>query len=295
MSDDRHLARKITTAFIRGTFNTEERGPPARVGWDALPEVAQASRLRSSGASDVAIRLFCTFTAAMDRARDAERLWSNSADLFLKEPWAFEPRQVVTREVSGLREILKSFGVSQRHGVDAESWLTIAKSLSEESVAPGIYRAIHEGVGDCAQLLSAARSMSPTGQPLFPLLRGQKISVMWVRMLVFPGGANVSNLAFLPVAVDVHVRRVSEALGLTHANGARLDDYIRHSIQEAWRADVQGGGALAPPNAPSILSDTGAALDPALWFVGKWGCSGCHSKHRKLRIADFCEACSFVG
>jgi hypothetical protein len=89
---------------------------------------------------------------------------------------------------------------------------------------------------------------------------------MWVRMLAHPGGAAITSLEVLPVAVDVQVRKVTEYLGVTATEGLDLEA-ARPLIQGAWQADVRKAGAVGPPG----LDGTAAALDPALWFYGKWG------------------------
>mgnify|MGYP001376636746 CR=1 FL=1 len=103
-----------------------------------------------------------------------------------------------------------------------------------------------------------------SGQSWFPLLRGPKISVLWVRMLVDPGGATISGIESLPVAVDVQIRKVSEYLGITDTGGLRLET-ARPIIQSAW-SDLQAE-AVGPPS----LAGTAAALDPAIWFSGSGG------------------------
>ena len=119
------LARQITTAFVTGAFVSPNRNVPKGSGWGALPEVLGAKRLRESGASDLDIRLFCTFTTALDRARDAGRLWSNSADLFSNKRWIFEPEAIAKISLDELKGALQSSGVSQRHRPDTCAWLAV--------------------------------------------------------------------------------------------------------------------------------------------------------------------------
>jgi len=52
---DSHLSLALSTIFYG------ESG-----GWDEMPELLAASSLRRTGADDVEVRLFLTFTAAMD-------------------------------------------------------------------------------------------------------------------------------------------------------------------------------------------------------------------------------------
>jgi hypothetical protein len=89
-------------------------------------------------------------------------------------------------------------------------------------------------------------------------------------MLVYPGGADISNLHTLPVAVDTQVRKVTKYLGLANPEGKNITPKVRKAIQEAWRRDIEVGDAI---KGPSVLINTAAALDPAVWFVASWGCT----------------------
>ncbi len=111
---------------------------------------------------------------------------------------------------------------------------------------------------------------------------------MWVRMLAEPGSASITSLDALPVAVDVQVRKVTENLGLTATAGWDLER-ARPVIQDAWAADLTAEGAEGPP----ALAGTAAALDPALWFFGKWGCTRCEQAGQLMPIAEVCDLCTF--
>jgi hypothetical protein len=111
---------------------------------------------------------------------------------------------------------------------------------------------------------------------------------MWVRMLAHPGRSHVASLAVLPVAVDVQVRKVSEYLSVTDTGDLDLD-VARPVIQAAWSRDVAEDGA----EGPGLLDGTAAALDPALWFWAKWGCTRCERSGRPLPIGTACRHCRF--
>ena len=113
---------------------------------------------------------------------------------------------------------------------------------------------------------------------------------MWVRMLAYPGGASLSSLDVIPVAVDVQVRRVTECLGVTDTQGTGVDQ-ARPVIQKAWFEDVAQHGVEGPPG----LAGTCAALDPVLWFFGKYGCSYCESIAGRVPIAEVCDECTAWG
>ena len=70
---------------------------------------------------------------------------------------------------------------------------------------------------------------------------------------------------------------VTENLGLTATAGEDLGQ-ARGTIQNAWADDVRASGAAGPPG----LENTPAALDPALWFLGKWGCAFCEAQGMRV-------------
>jgi hypothetical protein len=281
------FASRITAAFSRGEFRLNMPGAPKSNGWHAMPEIFLAEELRAWGADDVGIRHFITFTAALDRSRDADALWKASTRLFKREPWLYQPKEVATRPFCDLQALLKESKVSQRHDVDSTAWRTIGRTLSNPLSAPAVKRAIVEGRGDARDLLATLQRKTNSG-PLFPLLKGPKIGPMWVRMLVCPGNANISSMEIIPVAVDVHVRKATEYLGVSNTRNEDLED-IREKIQQAWFMDVRENGS----EGPGLLANTSSAVDPALWFFGKWGCTHCEKSSRRIPIADVCGSCRF--
>ena len=278
----RDLAAAITAGFRDGSLDLAARAGAPAPGWDAMPEFRAAAAMRRAGASGLDVRLALTFGAAMDRARDSDRLWDAVAAFFAARRWAFSPEEVSRRPFAELCAALRAAGVSQRHGDDCGAWRTIAASLLDPASPAAVRRAVFEAEGDARELVSAAQR----GR-WFPLLRGPKISVMWVRMLAAPGGAAVANLDALPVAVDTQVRKVTEHLGvIPRARDERA--VSREAVQRAWRDAADA--AVGPP----ALAGTGAALDPALWFFGKWGCTFCVDAGRRMPIAGVCRArCRF--
>ena len=249
-----------------------------------MPERIVAERMRAVGASDADVRLLLTFAAAMDRARDADRLWFAAERLYESEPWAFAPEHVVERGLVQLGDVLREHKVTQRHLPDS-AWRTIAESLVDGP--PSVTTAVIDGQGDARELLAAVQTTSAAGTPLYPFLRGPKIrpcgcgcSPTWL--------AAIAALDVLPVAVDVQVRKVSEYLAMTNTGGRDLEE-VRLVIQQAWKADIEEHGAVGP----EPLDGTAGALDPALWFWGKWGCTRCERARGKLPIGRPCGGCRF--
>ena len=287
LGDGRGLARRITELFVSGDLDLSGRAGAPTSGWDGMPEVTAASALRAAGADDVTVRRFLTFCAAMDRARDADRLAQAAIRLHAVHAWAFDPTEVARRSLRELTAALRTFRVSQRHSADAYGWRVIAETLAD-GLAPVAAGAIEVGVADAVDLLAELVAVGPDGGPLFPLLGGPKIGPLWVRLLAYPGGATISHLEVVPVAVDVQVRKVTEYLGVSATVGAELDD-VRSVIQETWRRDVELHGSVGPVG----LENTSGALDPALWFYAKWGCTFCERARRQLPISNVCADCRF--
>ena len=279
------LAERIAKDFYGSKLDLSAREIESIDPWSQMPEVACVGVLRDSGVSSREIRLYLTFIAAMDRARDANRLWRDGLTMFQSCPSLFEPAVVSAVPLDTLREVLAHFGVSQRHRPDSEAWRVIAQSLSSNEGT--VCRVIEDGLGNADHLLKELRSTSG-GRNRFPLLRGPKIGPVWVRIMANPGEAAISGIDSIPVAVDVHVRRVTENLGVTDTDNLDVIE-AKPIIHSAWRKAVVAGRI----NGPSGIAGTCAALDPALWFFGKYGCSYCETQQKQVPISDACKGCRF--
>ena len=181
----------------------------------------------------------------MDRVRDATRLWRAGLALYESHPELFDPAVVSAVPIPELRDLLSAYRVSQRHGPDSDAWSRIAISLSS-GIGP-VSTVIDHGVGDAEELLVDLKTVDQTGGSRFPMLRGPKVGPMWMRMLANPGGAKIDRIDTIPVAVDVHVRRVSENLGATNTRGRSLRA-SKPVIQSAWRQAVEKARIGGPPH-----------------------------------------------
>ncbi len=280
------VAKAIASDFYNDRLDLSARADAPHGTWSEMPEVKYAEHLRASGESDRSVRLFLTFIAAMDRARDATRLWNNGHDLFQSDRELFEPAKVATMPVLTLRDKLSRAGVSQRHDADSSAWNAIARSLTEDDNP--VRRVVDSGQGNAIELLLYLGTEFKKGQPRFPLLKGPKIWPMWMRMLVAPGKAEINDLDIVPVAVDVHVQHVTANLNVLDAEHVSLDQ-ARPAVQHVWRKAVEQTDIDGPSGLPSSC----AALDPALWFFGKWGCSHCEKEKKQIRISSACDYCQF--
>ncbi len=277
------LAEKVANEFYGAGLDLSSRGMEQSGTWSRMPEVECTEQLRASEVPDRDIRLFLTFITALDRARDAMSLWHNGLRMFRSRPEMFEPARMAAIPIDIIRETLASYRVSQRHGPDSEAWSTIASSLA--SGDGPVSRAIEGGVGDAHELLRELQSKS-AGKNRFPQLRGPKIGPMWVRILAAPGGATISNIDTIPVAVDVHIKRVTENLGVTDTGELSVGK-AKPIIHSAWREAIAAARIGGPPG----IAGTCAALDPALWIFGKYGCSVCERRNKLMPISPACKGC----
>lgn len=120
MVSTERLAGVIAADFYECQLDLSlRRSPPAGATWDSMPEVQAARQLRAQGASDNAVRVFLTFIAAMDRARDATTLWHAGIELFGSHPEVFDTCRAAGLPLWRVSDLLANSGVSQRHGADA--------------------------------------------------------------------------------------------------------------------------------------------------------------------------------
>ena len=284
MLDTRGLAELIAGDFYNDGFDLSARGVAPHSAWSLMPEVEVTQKLRDLGASDRAIRVFLTLVSAMDRARDATRLWRAAEQLFESHPEVFDAARVTSMAAEKLFALLSKNGVSQHHKEDVAAWRDIARSLV--SGVGAVSRLVDSGAGDAEDLMKDVRRRDSDGRARYPLLRGPKIRAMWVRIMANPGGAAIRRMETIPVAVDVQVRRATENLGVTDTRGLDLED-AKPEIQDAWRTAVRA----AQVGGPAGIAGTCAALDPALWFFGKYGCSHCEQLRRRVPISRACDNC----
>ena len=281
------LAAAIANDFYKGRLDLSERGMN-HAGWSDMPEVKAVSEL-ADAVDCRTLRRFLTFTSAMDRARDAGKLWRSACKLLDSGPHLFDPAKVSRTSSDNLRERLDTARVSQRHDQDSSAWKTIARSLDTGEGA--VAHLVEHGTGDAVELLKDLGSTDSDGRSRYPLLRGPKLGPMWVRIMAAPGLADVENIDVVPVAVDVHVRRVTENLGVADTAGLPTD-MAKPIIQCAWKNAVDEADFDGPAQIAS--ASTCAALDPALWYFGKHGCSYCKKVGRRECISRACRACQYA-
>ena len=278
------LAEAIARDFYGDQFDISSRGMEPVKPWLMIPEVGAAGLVRESGASGPEVRRFLTFACAVDYQLNSDILWGSAGRLYRTRPELFDPAVVAAMPPKQLHRELRDAGVAGRfHQRNAKSWQRIAERLASRDRSE-VRRVIDEGVGCVEGLRRDLRQ--------FPLLRGEKIGPMWIRIMANPGGARIAPVEAMAVGVDIHVRRLTRNLGLLgDAPGIAAmntgDDSRDAEIRRIWhdaatQADIEG-----PPGI-----DRGAgAIDPALWFFGRYGCGHCEKLGSPVRFGRACRAC----
>ena len=274
------LAELIANDFHEGRLDHGSREMPAVKPWLLIPEVGAAQRVRCADASEQEVRRFLTFVCAMDYQCNSGRLWKAAAELYPARPELFDPATVAAMPPELLHRALRDAGVAGRfHNKNAKFWQRIAQRLasSETSAAR---RLIDEGTG-CVDALRKDLKQ-------FPLLGREKIGPVWIRIMANPGEAEIRPADAMSVGVDIHIRRLTRNLGLLDDGKADTDDDSRDAeIRQLWR---EAATQAAIKGRPGVGGGAGA-LDPALWFFGRYGCRHCQEMERQVRFGRACEAC----
>lgn len=106
IGDGQGLGRRLTERFMTGALDLSLRPGAPTAGWEGMPEVVAVKALVALGADGKQVRRFLTFNAAMDRARDADRLAQAAVRLYRDQPWTYDPERVVLRPVRELADAL---------------------------------------------------------------------------------------------------------------------------------------------------------------------------------------------
>lgn len=286
MSDFGKIAGSIVEDYYRGRFDLSARNNlPSATSWSTTPQVECVQYLRDIEATDRSILLYLTFLAAIDRARDSERLWWSGLELYENHPEVFDPLGLLGLSCEQLSELLSNSNVSKNNEQDPQAWLEIAQTIALESNCP-VSRLIYGKSVDAKHLLKDLGTRGDNGKNRFPLLSGSKTSRTWIRLLARPGDAKITHLDALPIAVDAHVNLATHNLGMVkkeNLDKTQLTEYI----QSVWRSAV----ATNKIEEPDDFQSTCAGLDPALSFFGRYGCGHCDKVGKPIRMGLACNHC----
>ena len=131
--------------------------------WSDLPEVWSMPETDPRNQ-----RLWITFVAAVDRARDAASLWRSAHDAWDANRWVFDPGAVARRGFAQLADALRFHRVSQRHMPDSAAWRSIAEALASKQCPQPIQAAIDGQPTSAEAVLESLSSAWPHGHANVP-------------------------------------------------------------------------------------------------------------------------------
>jgi len=212
--------------------------------------------------------LFLTFTNCVNRARDALDLWRRCCNAWSKPAYRylFEPGEVQDAGFDKLYLDLVDLKISRKHQDDCRAWYQIAKTLHQRW--QGDPRRLLEACNwHAPSVLARLRADRTDGEPAFPLLRGAKIAPLWIRMLCDDASAALSDLADVPIAVDVHVLRATLCSGVITGRYRGREGPLFEQVRRVWHTAVQD--LARATGEPMVALD----IDEALWTLSRSGCS----------------------
>jgi type II secretory pathway predicted ATPase ExeA len=276
-ADHAHL---LAEDFASGRF-----GP----GWERLPEVLAAVRLRGGGATPDGVRRFLTLLSVIEPTpgEEPDPLWSRGASLWRYERWVFRPEEVARRDFGSLARALERWGISSRPIPDAGAWRAVAEALAEVDCPGPIRAALRGEMVEGPELCDALQETWTGGSPRFPVLQRAAVAPRWLRRLAHPGRAPIKDLDAVPLPVDDDVQRATTLLGLVEPGPAT--DARRREVARVWAEVARLAGSFG---APPELDGTALGLEPAVTRLGRRGC--CASAPPSPPGVS-CRLCRFAG
>lgn len=245
-----------------------------------LKEVLDELEQENEFTNDQERSLYLTFTLTLNFSRPADQLSRRLKNLWLTEPWIFDPQILINEQrYHDLLDLFKGRGAFQDHSVmteyglmeygkqDAAFWYTVAYSLYQEFDSNPLVL-VNDYDNDAHaiyQYVSEARLDDPAHEEIqttkkFPGLGGEKIAPLWLRA-IDDYIRRLDNIALLPIPVDVQVVRVTNHLfGTDYSADSEAD---REAIRELYRQFCEE------------YNQTSTRLDKALWLIGEnWNTGG---------------------
>lgn len=227
-------------------------------------------------------RVFITLTVSIDYQRDADILWEASRKTF-EDPntaYLFSTQSVYQVPLTKLREDMQKHKLSKKPEKDSWIWRTNAVSFLKKWGGDPL-NLIKAASVDAMQLLGRIRNdRHEQGNRLvhdFPYLRGNKIAVLWIRMLRDNVKLELRNMARVPIPVDTHIARATQMLGFSEQLQVKPSF---EQIQAIWWEAAEGTNFIA------------LDFDEPLWHLSKYGCSNCTGnycpKKNQCPVSGFC-------
>lgn len=225
---------------------------------DILPEVEKGSREHLN---------FITFTLISNRGVDADKLWFFARKAFNDEQkkYIYFPTEVAKTPFEKFFKDLNSSNLTGRYGIsNAKAWYILAQTICNRWEGE-ILNFLSEFKYDAEAILVHMRKNGKN----FPVIKGDKISSLWFRMLRDNVGINFENLDKISIPVDRHIVISTLSFGLidlSNMNKLKRKQDVIKVVQDIWFncvADLFINGRRA------VSLD----LDKGLWLLSRDRCS----------------------
>ena len=200
---------------------------------------------------------FITFSVQLDYLRDSTRLYDAGRATYDDERtrWLYDPYEVANASYVRVTRALKTYGLSQREGRDADVWMHNAKRLVD-NYDGSVLNLLDTGDWNGPKILRLV------GKDGFMSLSGPKVGPLWIRMINSDIPNKMQDLVDVPIPVDRHIGNSSFAIGAIIGGRNGLDlEHITHPVQKVWQEAGRLGGFMS------------LDLDIPLWHLGRVGCS----------------------
>jgi hypothetical protein len=220
-----------------------------------MPEYKCLEELSSLGVEERKLALFYTYVISVDYLTDAEKLWRNACEVFIRHPEKFTPDYILSIDELSLQNLLRELG-ARYYRKDVSTWRKISQILIEKYG------------GDPRKITPQPLRIEEIKKRLneFPNLRGDKLSNFYIRVMGETGLFKVENLNELDIAVDIQVTRFTIYTGVLRLKcgtfrGSPCTQILRDSVQKVWRDAAKTVG-VAPWE-----------LDEPIWTIGSKLCT----------------------
>jgi hypothetical protein len=266
-----------TKEIIRTLMEWSEHPDGFMSGAD-MPESAPPEGMTRGSYEHV---LWLTLTVSIDYQRNATSLW-NAAKLTWNDHstrWVFYPHTFKDKKLENLVIALSRYRLSQKPNNDAKTWWKVATSF--QRLFEGDPQKLLESLKwDALEIYHQMRSKYKKD---FPFLSGNKILLLWIRMLKDEANIDLSNLDKIKIPIDIHTARASITTGCLVGNFEGNFEDLATQSQDAWEESCKSMGLKYYP----------LQLDAPLWNLSRLGCinrnngSVCPLRH-ECKLSKYC-------
>ncbi|MFJ7667515.1 hypothetical protein ACIQXI_10415 [Lysinibacillus sp. NPDC097195] len=203
-----------------------------------------------------------TLSMALNYQRNSYTLWQSVVKAYQDEKtkWIFQPKTVVSSDITELREALLLHRVGLQPNRHPEIWYRVAQGIVRSSPKGNV-----EGLVESVQfkIHSLKELMQNTRKSDFPYLSGPKIFNYWLYVLESYTNVCWKDRELITIAPDTHILKATVQLGLCPPTVLKGGAHDRQAVALAWEQVLKGTG-IAPIDVHTPLWLWSRAGFPAL-------------------------------